>query len=518
MALAKFLILRRPPTDPPFGRSEDRLRGRLEGRPASIRRVLDSLTRPQAEKGAAKAFLNLLRDERGVTAVLVAVTLPVLLLFGALAIDTGWWFATKRQMQSAADAAALSAAYEVMAGSSNLVQAASDAAKQNNYAGPALTATCSGGGPLVCSSYSDTYFSGVEVILNQPVNSTLASWALPSGVTIATRAVAVKNPLPLPYRYSCVLALGLNPPPTGNATEDNAINLAGTINAPDCSLVSDSDSTSAFQVQGSATINAATLITPGQVSFTGGAYTLNLSYPAQTGANIVPDPYANMLTHTFLTTGPPAMPTAPACMYNNTTSTWSGNCVVAGSSINVGDTLSANTQISGGLAIKNGTVNLSLGTYWITDGNLDLQNGSSRATLQCPSCTNGGAGVTVILTTAQVSGGTVGAVTLGSNANLNLNAPSSGTFKGLVLIQDSNGLPAAPSNAQANATETLTGLVYFPQSAITFQGTPAATGPQCLVLVANTVAMQGNPAFDTSGCGSLGLNNMPIIYAVALAE
>jgi len=512
MALTKFLILRRPQG------------GRLEGRSVPIQRIFDSLTRSQAEERAGKAFLHLLRDERGVTAVLVAITLPVLLLFGALAIDSGAWFTTKRQIQSAADAAALSAAYEVVAGNTDpanyLVPAATEAATQNNYTGNAPTATCSGGGPLVCYPYNDSLVSGgVEVILNQPVKPTLASWALPSGVTIATKAVAVIKPLPLPYSYSCVLALGLHPPPTGNPTATNAINLAGTINAPDCSLVSDSDSTSAFQLQGSATINAATLITPGQVSFTGGAYTLNLRYPPQTGANSVPDPYASTLTHSSLDANMP--PTTPPCTYTTSTATWSNNCTVAGSSIKVGDTLSPNTQISGSLTIQNGTVNLSPGTYWITDGDLTLQSG---AALLCPNCSNGGAGVTVVLTTAMASGGTVGTVTLGSNANLNLNAPSSGTFAGLVLIQDSNGLPTgttyttSPDTVSAQANVTLSGLVYFPNAAVTFQGTPAVTGLQCLVLVANTVTMQGTPGFDTSGCGSLGLNNLPIIETVALVE
>ena len=118
-------------------------------------------------------------------------------------------------------------------------------------------------------------------------------------------------------------------------------------------------------------------------------------------------------------------------------------------------------------------MNLTPGTYWITDGDLTL--GPGGGTLQCPTCTPGGAGVTVILTTAQASNGTVGALILDSQANLTLNAPSSGTFKGIVLVQDSNGLPAqttinTSSTAKANATETLNGLVYFPQSAMDFQG------------------------------------------------
>ena len=214
------------------------------------------------------------------------------------------------------------------------------------------------------------------------------------------------------------------------------------------------------------------------------------------------------------------MPTTGTCKKTGTT--WSGSCVIAGSSIGTGQTLSANTQISGGLSIKNGTVNLSPGTYWITDGDLQLQNGSG-ATLACPSCTNGGAGVTIILTTAKPSGGTVGTLSLGSNANITLNAPSSGNFAGYVLIQDFNGLPAGTtinttSNAQANATETLSGLVYFPDTAVTFQGTPSAAGPQCLVLVANTIGLQGNPKVATSGCANIGLNNLPTVKNVALAE
>ena len=236
-----------------------------------------------------------------------------------------------------------------------------------------------------------------------------------------------------------------------------------------------------------------------------------MSYPAQTGANFVPDPYASTLTHTnFLTNG---LSTASPC-----TSSTSGGITTYS---NPGS-YKPGCVIAGGLSIKNSTVNLSPGTYWLT-GDLNLQNGSG-ATLECTTCTNGGAGVTIILT-APPGGGTVGTVSLGTNANPNLNAPNTGPFAGMVLIQDSNGLPAADHlpnpdtvSAQANATETLSGLVYFPQAAVTFQGTPAATGPQCLVLVANTVAMQGNPGFATSGCSGIGLNNLPIVKTVYLAE
>jgi hypothetical protein len=433
--------------------------------------------------------------------------MSALIGFASLGAETGLWYAIKRQNQSAADAGAISAAYEIIYDlangitptSANLAPAVSQATAQNGYTGAT---------PVVTYPYSDAIVtSGVSVTLQTTQAASLASLFLPS-VAIATKAVARVVILDNP----CILAL--------NKTASIDIDVSGnpTISAPGCSIVADSTSSSAIHLQGSASISTAdTIATPGNISYTGNAFTLNATPLIGSAASYVPDPYASTLTHSSLVAG---MPTALLC--TKIGSTWSGSCKIAGSSISTGDTLSAGTQISGGLSIKNGTINLSPGTYWITDGDLDLKSGTG-ATLQCPTCTPGGAGVTIILTTAQASGGTVGALTLASNANLTLNAPSSGTFAGMVLIQDSNGLPAGttintPSNAQANATETLTGLVYFPKSAITFQGTPSTTGPQCLLLIADTITFQGTPKLVTSGCTSAGLTNLPTVKTAVLAE
>src|SRR5262244_4636263 len=69
-----------------------------------------------AKVQAAAVLLRLRRDDRGVTAVLLALTLAVLIGMAGLGVETGLWYAVKRQDQSAADAAALSGAYEVAAG------------------------------------------------------------------------------------------------------------------------------------------------------------------------------------------------------------------------------------------------------------------------------------------------------------------------------------------------------------------------------------------------------------------
>src|SRR6266851_10179269 len=100
--------------------------------------------RNKAVSERRRGLLWLLSDERGAAAVLVALTLPVLFAFGALAINSGLWYTMKRQNQSAADAAALSAAYQVVAMwpspsvVNHLIPAATEAAaSQNGYAGSA---------------------------------------------------------------------------------------------------------------------------------------------------------------------------------------------------------------------------------------------------------------------------------------------------------------------------------------------------------------------------------------------
>src|SRR5438477_12857547 len=65
------------------------------------------------------AFLErFARDTCGVTLALVALAASALIGFTGLGVETGLWYAIKRQDQSAADVAALSGALEVAASQS----------------------------------------------------------------------------------------------------------------------------------------------------------------------------------------------------------------------------------------------------------------------------------------------------------------------------------------------------------------------------------------------------------------
>jgi len=106
----------------------------------------------------------------------------------------------------------------------------------------------------------------------------------------------------------------------------------------------------------------------------------------------------------------------------------------------------------------------------------------------------------------------------------NLNAPSSGRFSGIVMVQDANGSPAgtmsrsSPSSVTGAPGATLNGLVYFPNSSLTFHGNPSVTGPKCLVLVVDTLTVDQASSLETRGCAGAGLTNLPTISTVALAE
>jgi Flp pilus assembly protein TadG len=454
------------------------------------------------------AIARIWHDKSGASAMMVAIALPGLIGFGALGAETGVWFTIKLQNQSAADAAALSAAYQIIAGKlnavSDLTPAASEAATRNGYKGTT---------PTVVYPYSDSIVSnGVAVTLQQTQGVSLAAMFL-SDVTVATKAVAVIEALD----NSCILALRTS------STGVEVADFTG-LDMPNCSAVANSISRSAIELHGStSSIAAATLVTAGEISLQGNPIDpaappseFILASHAMIGAPSIVDPYAGILTHNFLTIG---MPVVSRCRSTTgAVTTYTGNCVIRGTELTQPSIkLTANTQISGPWTIlTNQMVDLSPGTYWITGG---LTVGG---VLKCSACDNvKGTGVTIILT-AQTN--KIGAVSMAPDAIFNLNSPSAGRFAGFVMVQDSNGLPPGWTYTKSQSTvggrsaATLNGLIYFPNTSLTFHGHPSAAGPKCLILVVNTLMVDQTSSLETRGCAAVGLTNLPTVSTVALAE
>jgi len=123
------------------------------------------------------------------------------------------------------------------------------------------------------------------------------------------------------------------------------------------------------------------------------------------------------------------------------------------------------------------TATVSNGVIWITDGDLVLDAGG---VLECTTCsTSTGKGVTIIFTTTSTSGTIkIGAPTMKSNPTIdNLNAPGSGTYAGLLMVQDTMAGATYTTTAKFDGTpgQTLNGLFYMPNSDLSFQGKPSVT-------------------------------------------
>ncbi len=122
---------------------------------------------------------RILGDENGQTLVFVALSMTLLLGFLGFATDVGTLFYAKRQIQTAADAAAIAGAAELNYG--NMLTAARDAATQNRVTngsgGSVVTAT----NPPVYGIYQGNWDTSKRSFRNR---SRRSSWVYSAGVRL----------------------------------------------------------------------------------------------------------------------------------------------------------------------------------------------------------------------------------------------------------------------------------------------------------------------------------------------
>lgn len=415
---------------------------------------------------------RLARDTRGIVLVLVALLLPVLVGLTGLGVETGLWYAVKRQNQAAADEAALSGAMEVAAAKSDVTAQANCTAWRNGFDGTVVSSTCPSSltGATVNNPPTSGTYSGnsnyVEVILSQQQNTFFANFnpINLANVTIKTRAVAGPNG----SNPVCLLTLstsGTDVTISGNTQPD----LTG------CSIDTNSTSSSSVQFNGSPShLTAYTIVTSGNVNPTYPNSHLTLTKPPTTGAAATPDPYASA-SHT--------MP-AP-CSPGNVTSNPQPNGCYTEISITGNYTFTANSvyYVKGNGTTTNCSTTPALGQFSIT--------GNGTIT---------GSGVTIVLFNGAV-------LCMAGNAQVTLSAPTSGTWQGTLFWQDKTSTPLCStgstcSNIAGTVNAVLTGALYFPHDNIAFNGTSSST---CTVLIANTVSFAGTPNMSAGGCAAAGV-------------
>ncbi len=412
-----------------------------------------------------KIFTNLCCAQAGSVMILWAITLSATLGMIGLGVETGNWYLTKRNLQSASDTAAIAAAYEN--NSSSRTASANSEMTRNNF-GSSAGVTITVNNPPLSGGYTGNS-NAVEIIASQ-VQPKMFSAVLMSQIpTITVRSVAIRNTA----GTACVLAL--------NSLSADTLVTSGsaTVTMPNCMLAANSSNNGAISINGNSSVTVQGLYTPGGYSVNGSANLTSTTTPVTDGTPLN-DPYASL-----------AIPSYSGCNYNN----FSTNDTI---------TINPGTYCSGFKLNAHANVTMNPGVYIMDRGSFDI-NGQATLT---------GTGVTIILTSSTGAGHAQ--VTVNGGAVVNLTAPSSGTYKGVSFYQDRNASLENVNNFNGGATMNINGSMYMPRGYMSFNGGSTVSAP-CTQIVAYTVKFSGNNSIG-SNCSSSNVTPITVPSTVTLEE
>ncbi len=400
--------------------------------------------------GKNRGQRHCLADESGQVLILTALCMVVLVGMLGLSVDVGMLRYQKRQLQNAADAAALAGALELTACGSTqncaALQAAAQAAlKENGLTGSTLLTNCAKSNAptlLLTVNNSPCALSGdpnsgngsfVEVIVSAPVSTAFARIFGLQHVLVSAHAEAALNP-----GAPCIYALE---PSNSNTLQLNTNTLVNAM----CGIVVESSSSNALQC------NSAQL-TANHISVVGGVQQNNCFFSVQpkTGASVPSpaDPLASL-----------PLPSTPSCGSSTGPIYYGSNGTV---NVNSGQsvTLYPNFAYCGGININNGAnVTFMPGTYVLGSGS---QSGGLMIQDQA---TVTGSGVTFY------NYGSSGNITFNnsnSSGGVNLIAPTSGTYAGILIYQNSRNNNMATIQGAPQWNTVLEGGFYFPSASVQF--------------------------------------------------
>jgi Flp pilus assembly protein TadG len=418
--------------------------------------------------GAARSKARSLgRDEAG-TIVMYAVAVPVFAGVVAVGAETGNFYRVKRQMQNAADAAALSASIDSVAGKSPAA-IATDAlyqAQRNGFTNGVDNVTVTVNSPPLSGPNVSTP-GAVEVVIQKSSQSFVFGNALNAFLgqssnpfTLRARSVAARSSYTKSGQTTttttntsyegCLVAL------TPNAEQGIKFSSFNNFKS-DCSVLSNgtastNNSNASIYFTSFNTANFNTIWTRGSFYQTSSnKLTYNSLITNQTTQ--VVDPYASL-------PDPTRGPSSTACNYTNFKAP-------SGSSV----TLLPGTYC-GGLDIEGGinTVYFTAGTYYIANGDFYI---TSVNNISCSNCVDGSSGVTIILTrTSDYPTSAIGGFKITSENNVTLSAPPSGPYKGVLVYQDRNADVGTMTSTSKIFTlyslnnAKLAGAIYFPNNRI----------------------------------------------------
>lgn len=464
-----------------------------------------------------KRLKELWRDRRGNVLAIAAAALPLVVGAAGLATDTIQWTLWRRQLQRAADSAAMAGVYDraqaVNGATTNTPTAVCNDLAVNLHTWMSLigTSPCTGGK----GSYSDIQYPAADAFVANKVRVTLrVQQPLPFSslfMTAAPTIQAVATAGAVSYGGTpCMLALN---------NTGTAINNSGnaTVSAPTCIFYSDSASSNSAAAGGSSLVTAKAIAGVGGIASSNnwvvGSY---LPYSPS-----LPDPLAPP-SSTAVTPAPSDMKCA-------------GHYVTSGGGRNA-----TTTWVYDDLDY---TTNMATATYLGSDGLphtgancwKSISIGSSRSftvpsTYNGPIYVNGGnvnfqgdftcTSCAIVLTNKDPTSNTIGTYDSNSQARVNITAPTTGTFTGIAIYQDRRAPGGNVDKVNGGTGNVISGVVYFPNDTLWLNGT-GNTVSLCSMFIAKNLVFNGNGSISISApsdtvCSGVGLPNTQSVTIVRL--
>lgn len=416
--------------------------------------------------GPIRFLKALRRNERGNVLIVGAATLPMMMGAAGLAIDTVQLALWKRQLQRAADSAALAGGHALVQGASTNQAVANDLDEHIEFdigknETPELTGTMVQSGSFAAGTISaqscavraiaPCYDRAVRVALQTQRQLPFMHIFTGAPNTIEANGTAAVTE----SGEFCMISLYNGNSPGiiagGNANLDLSCGIATNARA----------SSNAINIFGNATVTATPLAAVGGIDPGKNTYTAQILQPYSTP---VVDPYAGLPD-----------PVAPANC--NTSLTIGNNAtqdIPAGSCFTSWD-VKGHARLAAG------------GTYYVKNGTLDI---------------NG-----------QVSGTNVTIILIGDGSNLvqngggvlNVTAPTTGTYQGIALYRSrfAGNDVNKPIKINGGAELQVKGAIYMPSTDI-WVGGNADFNAQCLQVVGRIIEFKGggSVANDCSDSGS----------------
>jgi hypothetical protein len=276
---------------------------------------------------------------------------------------------------------------------------------------------------------------------------------------------------------ACLYVLGA----PSNSIEGVNINGSATLNAPTCGIVDNGN----FNTKGNKlTVNCSTFGLSGSVDASGPGGTV--SCPETENMPFAADPLSYLTPPCSPCTGGTSISIAGNGGYNGSGVTYSNGVYTVSpgtyTSLSISGTGAGNTVV------------FSPGTYVFNGGGLTIPGNANVS----------GTGVTFYFTnTATIS--------VTGTPTIQLTAPSSGDYAGILMYQDPNDTNVGPNpngpTISGNSGSLYDGVLYFPSDQLTFGGSSSGSsqGYGVAMVVAQSLALSGNPTVNLEGSSSSGL-------------